>query len=89
MLKVVPKIPTKDTSKTKSRRSRSKAMPKKTYIQYAGKEIDQDVSIEQFKFEWCKEHNINEIKDLKVYYKIEDKKAYFVANETVTIIIDL
>jgi hypothetical protein len=91
LLKVVPENSVKDTVKTKSRksRSRSKAIPEKVYIQYAGKEIDQDVLIEKFKFEWCKEYKINEINDLKVYYKIEDKKAYFVANKSITIIIDL
>ena len=93
MLKVVPENSVKATvetnSKTKSRRSRSKGMPKKVYLQYAGKEIDQDALIEKFKFEWCKEYKINEINDLKVYYKIEDKKAYFVANKSITIIIDL
>jgi len=92
MLKVVPENSVKATVETKpitnSRRSRSKAMPKKSYLQYAEKEIDQDALIEKFKFEWCKEYKINEIKDLKVYYKIEDKKAYFVANESITIIID-
>jgi hypothetical protein len=92
MLKVVPEISMEATVKTKSitksKRSRSKAMPKKIYIQYAEKEIDHDALIEKFKFEWCKKYRINEIKNLKVYYKIEDKKAYFVANELITIIID-
>jgi len=92
LLKVVPENSVKDTvkiiSRTKSR-SRSKAIHKKIYIQYAGNEIDQDVLIEKFKFEWCKEYKINEINDLKIYYKIEDKKAYFVVNKSVTISIDL
>jgi hypothetical protein len=92
MLKVVPensaKATVKNKPRTNSRRSRSKATPKKSYLQYAEKEIDQDDLIEKFKFEWCKEYKINEIKDLKVYYKLEDKKAYFVANESITIIID-
>jgi hypothetical protein len=61
---------------------------KKTYIQYAGKEVEENSLIKKFKFEWCKQYKINEIKDLKVYYKIEDKKAYFVANGSVTISID-
>lgn len=81
----------KATTKTKPKRkarTKSKAILKKVYIQYAGKEIEEDTLIEKFKFEWCKEYKINELKNLKVYYKIEEKKAYFVANETVTIIID-
>jgi hypothetical protein len=92
MLKVIPensvKASVKNKKKNNSRRSRSKAIPKKSYLQYAEKEIDQDVLIDKFKFEWCKKYKINEINDLKVYYKIEDKKAYFVANESITIIID-
>jgi hypothetical protein len=65
-----------------------KITPKKIYIQYEGKEIEEENLIEKFKFEWCKEYEITEVKDLKIYYKIEDKKAYFVANKSVTIIID-
>jgi hypothetical protein len=68
--------------------TKSEAIPKKSYLQYAGKEIDEDNLIERFKFEWCKEYRINEIKNFKIYYKIEDKKAYFVANGSVTIVID-
>lgn len=68
--------------------TKSEAISKKIYIQYEGKEIEQGDLIERFKFEWCKEHKIDEIKNLKIYYKIEDKKAYFVANGSVTIIID-
>lgn len=73
--------------KTKSK-SRSKVIPKKIYLQYAGKEIEEDSLMERFKLEWCKENKITEIKDLKIYYNIDDEKAYFVANEAITIIID-
>jgi len=67
---------------------RTKVMPKKIYIQYAGKEIEENVLLEKFKVEWCKENKITAIKDLKIYYKIDDQKAYFVANDAITIIID-
>ena len=63
-------------------------IPRKIYIQYDGKEIEEDTLLEKFKFEWCKEYKIKEIKDLKIYYNIENKKAYFVVNTLVTIIID-
>ena len=66
----------------------AKSVPKKIYLQYAGKEIDEDVLMEKFRSEWCKEHKITEIKGLQIYYKIDDEKAYFVANEETTIIID-
>jgi len=61
---------------------------RKIYLQYAGKEIEEDALLEKFKFEWCKEYKIKEIKDLKIYCNMEDKKAYFVVNRSVTIIID-
>ena len=73
--------------KTKSK-PRTKVIPKKTYFQYSGKEIQEDVLMEKFKIEWLKENKITAIKDLKIYYKIDDEKAYFVVNEAVTIIID-
>lgn len=83
---IIPK--TIETNPSPKFRTNSKAVPKKNYFQYAGKEIKEDDLIERFKFEWCKQYKINEIKNLKIYYKIEDKKAYFVANNLVTIVID-
>lgn len=83
------KATTKTTVETKPKtKAKVKALPKKIYLQYAGKEIDEDFLIEKFKLEWCKEHTLTEIKDLKIYYKIDDEKAYFVVNESITIIID-
>ncbi len=61
---------------------------KKIYIQYAGKQIEEDALVERFEFEWCREYRISDIKDLKIYLNIEDKKAYFVVNGSITIIID-
>jgi len=92
MLTVVPEISVKATVKTNPRptsRNRSKAIPKEIYIQYEGKEINQADLIEKFKLEWCKKYKINEINDLKVYFNVKDKKAYFVANKSVTLSIDL
>jgi hypothetical protein len=91
ILTVAPKttIETKSRSKSNTKsRNRSKVIPKKIYFQYLGKEIEEDTLIEKFKFEWCKEYKITEIRNLKIYYKFEDKKAYFVANGSVTIVID-
>lgn len=62
--------------------------PKKVYIQYAGKEIEEDILVEKFEFEWCKKYKINNIKDLKIYYNVDAKKAYFVVNGSITIGID-
>ena len=66
----------------------SKEIPRKIYLQYEGKEIAEDALLEKFKFEWCKKYRIKEINNLKIYYNIDNKKAYFVVNESVTIIID-
>lgn len=70
------------------KKSKSKVIPNKIYLQYAGKEIEEDILMEKFKLEWCKENKITDIKELKIYYKIDDEKAYFVANEDITIIIE-
>jgi hypothetical protein len=99
ILTLIPKTAVKAAIKTSQRISpktksntmsinRPKEISRKRYLQYEGKEIQEDVLLEKFKFEWCKEYKIAELKDLKIYYKFEDKKAYFVANGSVTIIID-
>ena len=74
--------------KTTKPKTKSKVMSAKVYLQYAGKEIEEDVLMEKFNTEWCKDNKIKDLKDLKIYYKIDDEKAYFVANESITIIID-
>lgn len=67
---------------------KSKPLPKKIYIQYSGKELEENTLMEKFKKEWVKEHTLTEIKDLKVYYKIDDEKAYFVVNNTDSMIVN-
>lgn len=81
------KVPVKATVETEPE-TKSKIIPEKVYLQYLGKEIDEDVLIEKFEFEWCKENKLTEIKNLKIYYKIDNQKVYFVVNEAATIIID-
>ena len=77
------------TTKAKTKpKAKSKIVVSGAYLQYAGKEIEEDTLMEKFKIEWCKENKISDIKDLKIYYKINDEKAYFVVNKDITVIID-
>ena len=62
---------------------------RKIFIQYYDKQVDEYALVLKFKKIWLKNHKLNEIKELKVYYKIEDQKAYFVINGTITIITEL
>lgn len=55
------------------------------YIQYGSKEISKEVLLDKFKETWIKEHKINEIKTLDLYYKVDDDTAYFLVNGTIEI----
>ena len=57
-----------------------KKLDTKFYIQYGSKEISEEVLLDKFKETWLKEHKINEIKTLDLYYKVEDETAYFLVN---------
>ena len=62
---------------------------RKIFIQYYDKQVDEFEVVLKFKKIWLKDHRLNEIKELKVYYKMEDQKAYFVVNGSTTIITEL
>lgn len=62
---------------------------KKLYIEYKGVQVSEDELIDRFKSEWTKTHDLSEIKDLKVYYKIEEDTAYYLVNDTETIAIKI
>lgn len=62
---------------------------KKLYIEYYGKKVSEDELVERFKLEWTKSHKLSEIKDLKVYYKIEEDTAYYLVNDKETLSIKI
>ena len=62
---------------------------RKIFIQYYDKQVDEYELMLKFKKIWLSDHRLNEIKELKAYYKIEDQKAYFVVNGSITIITEL
>jgi len=62
---------------------------RKIFIQYYDKQVDEYELVLKFKKIWLNDHKLNEIKELKVYYKVEDQKAYFVVNGSTTIITEL
>ena len=56
---------------------------KKFYIEYSGKQVSEDELIDKFKFQWAETHDLSEIKDLKVYYKVEEDTAYYIINNKI------
>ena len=69
-----------------------KAAPKKTtlkktvYLQYLGKEIDQQDIEEKVKSIWTATmgKKVSEMKSLTLYLKPEENKAYYVINDEIT-----
>ncbi|MDT8719388.1 hypothetical protein IAI10_22295 [Clostridium sp. 19966] len=60
------------------------------YIQFNGNEICESEIIKKVKEVWVSEGNkIKELKNLSVYFKVEDKTAYCVINEDKSISIPL
>jgi gas vesicle protein len=57
-----------------------KGFDKKIFIEYSGKQVSEEELIDKFKFQWTETHDLSEIKDLKVYYKVEEDTAYYTVN---------
>lgn len=62
---------------------------KKFYIEYSNKQVSEDELIEKFKFQWTETHELSEIKDLKVYYKVEEDTAYYIVNNKINLSIKI
>jgi len=60
-----------------------KGFDKKFYIEYSGKQVSEEELIDKFKFQWTETHDLSEIKDLKVYYKVEEDTAYYTVNNNI------
>lgn len=86
---IASNISSKNPEKVKKPFLGKTLLARKIFIQYYDKQIDEYGLILKFKEIWLKDHKLNEIKDLKAYYKIEDQKAYFVVNGSTTIITEL
>lgn len=58
-------------------------MKQECFIEFQGLQISYDDIIKKVKEQWVSVgHKVKEIKSLKVYFKVEDKTAYCVVNET-------
>jgi hypothetical protein len=64
---------------------KAKPIEKTIYIQYFGKEVSEQTLIQKFNEEWTKEHKLNEVESLKIYYKIEENTAHYLVNDSITI----
>jgi hypothetical protein len=87
-VKIAKEVSANTVDKVKETLSLDALSERKIYVQYFGKQISEEEITKSFKEIWLKEHKLSEIKDLKVYYKVEDQKAYFVINDSETIEID-
>lgn len=54
-------------------------------IEYAGKQITEEMLTEKFKDLWLADHSLEEVKTLKVYFNVDQQTAYFVVNEKDTL----
>ena len=61
----------------------------KIELQYADKNITQDELVEKAKAAYEAEYGVKGLKDIKLYVKPEENKAYYVVNDKMTGSIDL
>ena len=69
----------------------SRKLTETVYVQYAGKEINKDDLTKKVKEIWTKDFGkkVSEMKNVTLYIKPEDNKAYYVINSEVTGYIEL
>lgn len=87
-VKIAKEVSANTVDKVKETLSLDGISERRIYIQYFGKQIDEEKVTEKFKELWLQDHKISEIKTLNAYYKLEDQKAYFVVNDSETITVD-
>lgn len=78
--------------KVMEKKTAARKSPKEVvYLQYAGKELDTAELIQRVKQVWTKEmkKKASEFKNVKLYVKPEENKAYYVINDEVTGCIEL
>lgn len=63
----------------------SKNVHKKVYIEYGGKKVCEDEILSKINERWNELNTRKKIKDVKIYYKVEDNTAYCVVNDTINI----
>lgn len=57
-------------------------MKTNTYVEYAGKQVDERTVVTNVKQEWTKAGNkIKDIQTMNLYVKPEENKVYYVINE--------
>ncbi|WP_010239375.1 DUF6465 family protein [Clostridium arbusti] len=69
----------------KSNLNKPKSFSKALYIQHFGKEVSEDYLLKQFKLKWAETYKLSDVKDLKIYYKVEENTAYYLVNNETTI----
>ena len=78
----------KETAKAPAKRTttRKTAVKETVYLQYLGKEINNDDLVKQVKDIWTKElkNKAGDLKSVTLYLKPEENMAYYVINDDVT-----
>ena len=83
--KTAAKAPAKKAAKAPAKKTAAKRGPVKVdsavYVQFAGKSIATEDLVARVKEIWKENKNkVSDLKDIKVYVKFEDSRAYYVVN---------
>ena len=73
----------RSAKKATASKTATKAKTHEVYVQYEGKEISANSILEQVKKIWTDNlgKKVSDIKDIKIYIKPQESKAYYVIND--------
>ncbi len=85
-VKAAKETAAKTTAAAKETVEKKTTLKKTVYLQYLGKEIDQQDIEEKVKSIWTETmgKKVSEMKSLTLYLKPEENKAYYVINDEIT-----
>lgn len=72
---------TTETAEKKTRRTRKKKIEAEFFVEYPGRQVSQKAIMDKFVEVWEKDRKLSEVKDLRVYFNVEESTAYFVVND--------
>ena len=73
---------TAEATEKKTKRTTKKKLEPELYIEYPGHQVSQKVIMDKFVEAWEKDRKLSEVKDLKVYFNVQESTAYCVVNES-------
>lgn len=72
---------TAEVTEKKVKKTTKKKLEADFYVEYPGHQVSQKAIMDKFVEVWEKDRKLSEVKDLKVYFNVEESTAYFVVNE--------